>query len=574
MNQQPNFIPAGIRTPEILKKSEQDVRVRRFLTPQRILWKTDGVTGEDCLLTPAEKQIHFNVPRTMCMKCAPAGDDFSPAAVLIDFGVEFHGYVKLYIHSVNPTRVKLRIRFGESAEEAMADLGGKKNATNDHIDRDQIIDVGFLSMPEIGPSGFRFVRIDLLDPGAQITLMAVAGIFVYRELEYKGSFHSNDARLDKIWNTAAYTVHLNMQEYVWDGIKRDRLVWIGDIHPETSTIQAVFGYDKSVENSLDLARNESPLPNMMCGISGYSVWWVLVHYGWYMQNGDLEYLRQQQVYMKELLKFFANCVGEDGGETLPNGRLLDWPTNDNPAGIHAGYQGMLAMCFDAGAFLFGELGDDETVAMCRETAAKLRTHLPDPNGSKQAAAMLILAKIATGEAADELCKMIKKDGAHRISTFFGFYVLQALAELDETGAALDMIRDFWGAMLDRGATTFWEDFNLDWLEGSGRIDELVPDGVKDLHGDYGAYCYIGFRHSLCHGWASGPAAFLSRYVLGITPVEPGCKTVRIAPKLGDLRFVEGTYPTPYGNIHVIHKYNTKGEIVSKIEAPEGVTVIR
>ena len=278
--------------------------------------------------------------------------------------------------------------------------------------------------------------------------------------------------------------------------------------------------------------------------------------------------------MKDLLKFFATCVGEDGGEKLPNGRLLDWPTNDNPAGIHAGYQGMLAMCFDAGAFLFGELGDDETVAMCRETAAKLRTHLPDPNGSKQAAAMLILAKIATGEAADELCKMIKKDGAHRISTFFGFYVLQALAELDETGSALDMIRDFWGAMLDRGATTFWEDFNLDWLEGSGRIDELVPDGVKDLHGDYGAYCYIGFRHSLCHGWASGPAAFLSRYVLGITPVEPGCKTVRIAPKLGDLRFVEGTYPTPYGNIHVIHKYNTKGEIVSKIEAPEGVTVVR
>ena len=133
MNQQPNFIPTGIRPQEIIAKSEKDVRVRRFLTPQRIIWKTEGVTGEDCLLTPAEKQIHFNVPRTMCMKCAPAGDDFSPAAVLIDFGVEFHGYVKLYIHSVNPTRVKLRIRFGESAEEAMADLGGKKNATNDHI---------------------------------------------------------------------------------------------------------------------------------------------------------------------------------------------------------------------------------------------------------------------------------------------------------------------------------------------------------------------------------------------------------------------------------------------------------
>ena len=573
MDQNKNFVPAGIRDAAIYNTSEPDVRVRRFLTPQRILWKNAGVSGENCLLKPREKQTHFNVPEQMVMQNGPAGEGFEPAAVLLDFGVEFHGYIKIFIVGVNPVRAKIRVRFGESAEEAMAELGGPKNATNDHIDRDQVIDVGFYSMPEIGPSGFRFARIDLLDPGATLTVMAVSGIFTYRELEYKGSFHSNDPRLDKIWNTAAYTVHLNMQEYVWDGIKRDRLVWIGDIHPETSTIQAVFGHDVSVEKSLDLARDESPLPRVMCGISGYSVWWVLVHYGWYMQNGNLDYLKEQRDYLVKLLEFFKGFIAEDGSEILPEGRLLDWPTNDNKPGIHAGYQGMLTMCFDAGAFLCDELGETEAAAMCHECAAKLRTHLPDPNGSKQAAAMLILAGIAKDNDARDLCEMIKKDGAHRISTFFGFYVLQALAELDETGAALDMIRDFWGAMLDRGATTFWEDFNLDWLEGSGRIDELVPEGVKDLHGDYGAYCYIGFRHSLCHGWASGPAAFLSRYVLGITPVEPGCRTVRIAPKLGNLRFVEGTYPTPYGNIHVIHKHNTKGEVVSKIEAPAEIRII-
>ena len=564
-----NTIPAGIRAPEFMDNSELDPRVRRFITPARILWKTEGVSGEDCLLKPAPKQTHFNVPAEMTMHSADA-----PASVLIDFGVEFHGYVKLFIHNVDPVRVNLRIRFGESAEEAMAELGGKKNATNDHIDRDQVINIGFLSMPEIGPSGFRFVRIDLLDPNATVTIMSVAGIFTYRPLEYKGSFRSSDARLNKIWDVAAYTVHLNMQEYVWDGIKRDRLVWIGDIHPETSTIQAVFGHDVSVEKSLDLARDESPVPSPMCGISGYSVWWVLVHYGWYMQNGNKDYLAEQREYLTSLLKFFASRVGDNGAEQLPEGRFIDWPSSGNNEAVHAGYQGMLCMCFDAGAFLCDELGEAETAALCREKAALMRTHVPDPNNNKQAAALLILAEIAKGEKAKELGEMIKKDGAHRISTFLGFYVLQALAELDETGEALEMIRTFWGAMIDRGATTFWEDFNLDWLEGSGRIDELVPEGLKDLHGDYGNYCYQGFRHSLCHGWASGPAAFLSRYVLGIKPLEPGCKKVLIAPKLGDLRFAEGTYPTPYGVIHVIHKYNTKGEIVSKIEAPEEITVVR
>ena len=65
------------------------------------------------------------------------------ASILLDFGVEFHGYVKLFVWSVSPEKVRLRIRFGESAMEAMSDLGGEKNATNDHINRDQIIETGF-----------------------------------------------------------------------------------------------------------------------------------------------------------------------------------------------------------------------------------------------------------------------------------------------------------------------------------------------------------------------------------------------------------------------------------------------
>jgi hypothetical protein len=36
----------------------------------------------------------------------------------------------------------------------------------------------------------------------------------------------------------------------------------------------------------------------------------------------------------------------------------------------------------------------------------------------------------------------------------------------------------------------------------------VAAGKKDLHGDFGAHCYVGFRHSFCHGWAGGPTAWL------------------------------------------------------------------
>ena len=74
---------------------------------------------------------------------------------------------------------------------------------------------------------------------------------------------------------------------------------------------------------------------------------------------------------------------------------------------------------------------------------------------------------------------------------------------------------------------------------AGRIDQLVPPGKKDIHGDFGNYCYKGFRHSLCHGWASGPTAWLSRHVLGIRILEPGCKAIKVEPHLADLAWVEG-----------------------------------
>ena len=58
----------------------------------------------------------------------------------------------------------------------------------------------------------------------------------------------------------AYTVHLNMQNHLWDGIKRDRLVWIGDSYPEVMTVNSVFGYNEVVPKSLDLMRDITPLP--------------------------------------------------------------------------------------------------------------------------------------------------------------------------------------------------------------------------------------------------------------------------------------------------------------------------
>jgi hypothetical protein len=153
-------------------------------------------------------------------------------------------------------------------------------------------------------------------------------------------------------------------------------------------------------------------------------------------------------------------------------------------------------------------------------------------------------------------------------------MLQAMAKAGDYDGAMNIIKVFWGAMLDMGATTFWEDFHIDWLPNAAPIDELVPEGKKDIHGDFGAYCYVGFRHSLCHGWASGPTSWLSEHVLGVTILEPGCKKVKIEPHLGSLEWAEGSFPTPYGDIQISHKKSENGKIITKVKAPKGVKIVK
>ena len=102
-------------------------------------------------------------------------------------------------------------------------------------------------------------------------------------------------------------------------------------------------------------------------------------------------------------------------------------------------------------------------------------------------------------------------GVKGLSTFMSYYVLKAVASFDKA-KAVDMLKEYYGAMLKKGATTFWEDFNIDWAENSCCIDEFPKKGEKDIHGDFGAYCYIGFRHSLCHGWSSGIIKFIQETV--------------------------------------------------------------
>ena len=169
--------------------------------------------------------------------------------------------------------------------------------------------------------------------------------------------------------------------------------------------------------------------------------------------------------------------------------------------------------------------------------------------------------------------VLGRRGHEGVSTFYGYYMIEAMSAAGEHQRALDTVRDYWGAMLDVGATSFWEDFNLAWTNNCFRIDELPVAGRKDVHGDYGEFCYKGFRHSLCHGWSAGPASWCINRVLGIRVADVGCRTVEVRPNLGDLEWAEGAMALPGGDsIFVRVERGRDGRPSLTVRAPDWVKV--
>lgn len=93
------------------------------------------------------------------------------------------------------------------------------------------------------------------------------------------------------------------------------------------------------------------------------------------------------------------------------------------------------------------------------------------------------------DVADALLKLISKDPSRPNVQPYGMYwVLKALGDAGRVKEAVDLIKLYYGFLLDKGATTWWETWDADQV----------------------------YSKSLSHGWGSAPTWFLSIYAPLIT----------------------------------------------------------
>lgn len=535
------------------------VEKREYILPAKIL-AAEKVRGADTILHYRSDIASF-LCKDPCV-LAPGG------YILLDFGREYQGGVKVVAQDMcGAKNAKIRIRFGESAMECCSEPG-YKGASNDHSVRDEVLSLPWVGCLEYGMTGYRFIRIDNLESFA-VSLIQILGISVHSGKEMIGSFRCSDPLVNEVWQASAYTIYLNNNKYLTDGIKRDRLVWIGDMHPETVAVLRLFGYDPSINRSLDYIRDITELPAWMNDIPSYSMWWIKIHRDLYWYTGDREYLAKQLPYMRELCDLLIRSIGPDGRDTIQF-KFIDWPSSDQPGAQELGIRSLLEIALLSCKEIFAVFGDHDRDARIADALLRMAKRPVKKVLNKQAVSLAVFADIINAKEAEKT--VFSDRPLQDLSTFLCYYVMQARAAAGNMCGSLEIIRKYYGAMLRLGATTMWEDFNLDWARGAKPIDSLLKEGEYDVHGDNGGYCYKGYRHSLCHGWAAGTVPFASEYILGAHVADIGCKKVRLTPVLGDLQWAEGVIPTPQGKLFV-RAENKDGKMHLEYDAPSGVQVI-
>ncbi len=477
---------------------------------------------------------------------------------LYDFGKETFGFLVLENVKGNGN---INVYYGESKEEAL-DKDYCETLDKFLVRNGKITDLSVNQTYELTPEytfdnskAFRYVYVET-EGGVQPGNVSMQ--YEYLPLDYRGTFKCNDEELNRIWDIGAYTMHLTSREFFIDGIKRDRWVWSGDAIQSYLMNYYLFFDNESVKRTIWLLRGKDPVTSHINTIMDYTFFWFLSIYDYYLYSGDQHFVQQIYPRMQTLMDYVLGRANEEG---MVEGMTGDWVFVDwadgylDKKGELAFEQVLLCKSLETMALCADIAGDKVDEAKYEKLYEKLRAKLIPAfwneekqalvhnriNGQQSEAVTRYANMFATffNYLEPEQQQTIKNsvllnDSILKITTpYMRFYELEALCALGEQNEVLKEMKAYWGGMLNEGATSFWEKYN--------------PEESGDQHlAMYGR----PYGKSLCHAWGASPIYLLGKYYLGVQPTSAGYETYSITPTLGGLKWMEGTVPTPFGEVSV------------------------
>lgn len=419
-------------------------------------------------------------------------------------------------------------------------------------------------MPKFTFHGFRYVEIDGFDRSFEPAADWVTGIVQYSDFDNNGTFTSSHEKLNQLQSNIVWGLRGNFFDIPTDCPQRDeRLGWTGDaqVFGPTSMFNAdVYKFWTSWLQSVREAQLENgcipwTVPDSRGNKIGSSGWGdvsVIIPWKLYMQTGDIGVLQENFEMMENWLRYHELQSKDYISDMMS---FSDWlqPFPKNGENIGDTSRNLIGTAYFAHsakltADIAGILGKSEQQQKYEElykTVAKaFEDKFFDESGrvkgvpSTQTSYLLALAfnllsPDKQANAKKYLLEEINIADHHLRTGFLGTPLLSEV--LDRTGE-LDLMYTLlfnetypsWFYSINQGATTIWERWN-----SYSKAEGFNPKNMNSLnHYAYGA---IG--------------QWMYERIAGIAPLEPGYKTIRIAPQPGgELSFASASLTTPFGEV--------------------------
>ncbi len=431
--------------------------------------------------------------------------------------------------------------------------------------------------------GFRFVKLRVRKCCEDVKIHAARAIRSRYPFEERGAFQSSDDALNRIWEISRYTIRLCSNEFLTDTPWREQGQWLGDVSAVTlGGIYACFG-DTALPGKFlrQSAANQMPtgmITNMTNSISfawqavipDYSLLWVIAAWEHYLYTGEERWVHTLYPTVLKVIYAFVDYLDEYGlVNDMPYWVLIDWAPVD-VRGECAALNALFYAALAAADRMAEVKGDAYTRRLCQEVRAKMKANFharlwdarkrcyADANidgelsdkVSEHANALAILHDLCDAETAAAIVNSLYEERSVEFimaEPYFTWQVLKALDHVGRFDLAIELTRRRWGRMVARGQSSCSEEWGR---HGSWRS------------GEYGT-----FMRTESHAWSACPAEFLTKTLIGLEILEPGCRRVRVAPRDAAPETFRVVYPTPRGPIVV-----EKDASGLRVEAPEGVVV--
>ncbi len=445
------------------------------------------------------------------------------------------------------------------------------------LDQPLIANPGYIKKGDrlhMADNAFRYLFISEAEAKPEV-------ISLLPKVDCHAGFTSSDAKVTQLWNTAAYTFLLNDREFFLDGIKRDRWVWSADAYQSLFVDHYLLRDREAERRTLIALGGRLPVKQYINTIMDYSYFWLMSLWEYYAEYGDVRFLELMYPRATAVMEFCDSRRSVDG---YVRGRVTDWVFIDwaemDKSGALLGEQILLSIAmrsysrlqrvlrehnspilrrFDTSfdwdveadvleEHILADFWDEELQAFvdCHESGLR---HVTRQNN------ILALLYLHCDDAWKQKVyhSVLENDAYPPITTpYFRFYEMRVKCRMGHTEAIEDLILNYFGPMLDQGATTCYEEFNPE-------LDRIS---------NYAMY-NRPYGKSLCHAWSTSPVYLLGRYRLGVKRTDIAWKSFEVRPVAGPLSMYDGVVPIGGGEVHV-HLENGK---VTVTATREGGTLV-